>query len=106
MSDWTDVGSPADLPLGEAVVVEVDDVPVLVVNLDGEFVAYEDLCSHEALPIANGKIADERLVCPHHGAEFCLRTGAALTAPAYEGLTALPVRVHEGRVQVRDDRWD
>ena len=33
-------------------------------------------------------------------------TGAALTAPAYEPTAKFPVRVENGQIQVRDDRWD
>ena len=51
-------------------------------------------------------VEGDQVVCPRHGARFCIRTGAALTAPAYEPAACLPVRVEQGEVQVRDDRWD
>ena len=41
-----------------------------------------------------------------HGATFDVRNGQALTAPAYEPTATFPVRIHEGMVQVKDDRWD
>ena len=31
---------------------------------------------------------------------------AVLAPPAYEPIATFPVRVHEGMVQVKDDRWD
>jgi len=34
------------------------------------------------------------------------RSGAALTAPAYEPVAKFPVRIENGVIQVRDDRWD
>jgi 3-phenylpropionate/trans-cinnamate dioxygenase ferredoxin subunit len=46
------------------------------------------------------------LVCPRHGARFCIRTGAVLSPPAYEPVHCFPLRVDHGRVEVRDDRWD
>lgn len=106
MSDWVDVAAEDELLPGQYRVVDVDDVAVAVFNVAGAFVAIEDLCSHEALPLADGKVDGDRITCPHHGAEFCLRTGKALSAPAYEPLTCLPVRTEAGRIQVRDDRWD
>jgi 3-phenylpropionate/trans-cinnamate dioxygenase ferredoxin subunit len=39
-------------------------------------------------------------VCPRHGARFCLRTGEALTPPAYEPLQTFAARVENGRVLV------
>jgi len=43
---------------------------------------------------------------PRHGARFDLRTGAVTAPPAYEPVAVFPVRVVDGMVQVRDDRWD
>ena len=45
-------------------------------------------------------------MCPRHGARFCVKTGAALSPPAYEPTATFPVRVEGGIVQVCDDRWD
>jgi 3-phenylpropionate/trans-cinnamate dioxygenase ferredoxin subunit len=41
-----------------------------------------------------------QIVCPRHGAHFCLRTGEALTPPAYEPLRTFNVREERGRVLV------
>ena len=46
------------------------------------------------------QINNDRVVCPHHGAEFCIRTGAVLSPPAYEDIATFPVRVEHGTVQV------
>jgi 3-phenylpropionate/trans-cinnamate dioxygenase ferredoxin component len=48
----------------------------------------------------------DEVICPRHGARFCIRTGEALSPPAYEPVPTFPVRVTDGMVQVRDDRWD
>jgi 3-phenylpropionate/trans-cinnamate dioxygenase ferredoxin subunit len=40
------------------------------------------------------------IVCPRHGARFCLRTGKVLAPPAYEDIDTYPVRVADGRIQV------
>lgn len=106
MVDWVDVDSVTAFGSGERRVVDVDGVPVLVVNVGGDYLAVEDLCSHQEFPLSDGELRQDRIVCSRHGAEFCLRTGAALTAPAYEGIASLPVRIQGNRVQVRDDRWD
>ena len=39
-------------------------------------------------------------MCPRHGAWFEIRTGKALTPPAYEPVDTFAVRVHEDVVQV------
>jgi 3-phenylpropionate/trans-cinnamate dioxygenase ferredoxin subunit len=56
--------------------------------------------------LTGGFVEGDVIVCPRHGARFSIRTGEALSAPAYEPTDIFPVRVHDGNVQVRDDRWD
>jgi 3-phenylpropionate/trans-cinnamate dioxygenase ferredoxin subunit len=42
------------------------------------------------------------VICPRHGARFCLRTGAALTPPAYEPVRRYETRVTDGVVEVQE----
>jgi len=86
--------------------VPLDDVEVVVVRTETGFYAVENRCTHADVPLAGGALRDEMITCPKHGAQFCLKTGAALTLPAVEAVTTFPVRVANGLVQVRDARWD
>ncbi len=106
MSDWIDV-APADaMADGEHVVVDVDGTEVAVFKLDGQFYAIEDVCTHDGAEIASGELQGDEIICPRHGARFCIKTGKVLSPPAYEDVDIFPVRVIDGRVQVRDARWD
>lgn len=106
MSDWINVAKTEELSPGEYRVVDFDDVEVAVINVGGEFYAIEDVCTHDGGELTGGEIEGKEIECPRHGARFCIRTGAALTPPAYEPVATFPVRVEDGVVQVRDDRWD
>jgi 3-phenylpropionate/trans-cinnamate dioxygenase ferredoxin subunit len=106
MSDWVDVARVEDLPPGSRRAVDVDDVIIIVFNLNGEYYAIEDVCTHDYSSLDEGELDGDQIICPRHGARFNLKTGAALTAPAYEPIPTFPVRVEDGTVQVRDDRWD
>lgn len=106
MSDWVDVAALADFPPGSRRCVDADGVAIVVFNVAGEFHALEDLCSHAAYPLSDGELEGCELTCALHGARFSLRTGAALSPPAYEPVAVFPVRLEGGRVQVRDDRFD
>ena len=50
-----------------------------------------------------GEIEGSEVICPRHGGRFCLKTGAALCAPAFEDIDTYPVRVANGLVQVCDE---
>jgi 3-phenylpropionate/trans-cinnamate dioxygenase ferredoxin subunit len=106
MSDWVNVAEEEELPPGAFKCVDIDDVLVAVFNLDGEYHAIENVCSHEYAELTDGELEGNEIICPLHGARFDIRTGEALTPPAYEPVAKLPVRVDGGVVQVRDDRWD
>ncbi|MCB1875197.1 MAG: non-heme iron oxygenase ferredoxin subunit [Chromatiales bacterium] len=106
MADWVNVDPAHQIAPGEWRVVDVDDVQIAVFNIDGEFYAIEDVCTHDYECLTGGEVDGEQIVCPRHGARFNIKTGAALTPPAYEATVTFPVRIEDGMVQVRDDRWD
>jgi 3-phenylpropionate/trans-cinnamate dioxygenase ferredoxin subunit len=106
MADWVRVARVEDLPPGSRRVVDVDGVAVAVFNLDGDYCAIEDTCSHDGGELASGELLGEEIVCPRHGARFNLRSGAVTAPPAYSAVASLPVQVAAGWVEVRDDRWD
>ncbi len=106
MSGWVTVATVGELAPGASRVVDVDGVTVAVFNIGGEYFAIEDVCTHDGGELASGVLEGDQIICPRHGARFCVRTGEALSAPAYEPTAKFPVRIEMGVLQVRDDRWD
>lgn len=89
-----------ELSPGEAVRVPVNP-PIAVFNVDGEFYATADWCTHEEASLAeDGIIEGDRVKCSWHGAQFCITTGAVEGPPATEPLTCYEVRVSDGDVYV------
>lgn len=83
---------------------DLDDKPIAIYNLAGEYFAIEDRCSHDDGDLADGWVENGCAVCPRHGARFDIRSGRVMAPPAYEDIHAFPVRVVAGAIQVRDDR--
>ena len=81
-------------------VYEVAGRFIAVYNVDGALYAIEDVCSHDGNPLAEGPREGLEVICPRHGARFCLRTGAALSPPAYEPVATFPVAVVDGRLRI------
>jgi 3-phenylpropionate/trans-cinnamate dioxygenase ferredoxin subunit len=100
VTTWLRVGAAADIALGDYATVEVDGTFVAVFNIDGEFFAIDDVCTHDGGGLAGGEIDDHQVICPRHGSRFCLRTGKALTPPAYEPVRTHATRVVDGIVEV------
>ncbi|MAA75247.1 MAG: ferredoxin [Salinisphaeraceae bacterium] len=106
MSDWKDVCPANDLKNGQCKLVELDDDLIAVYRINDDFHAIEDRCTHDGGELATGEVEGDQVICPRHGARFCIRTGEALTPPAYEDVDTFPLRVENGRLQIRDHRDD
>ena len=106
MSDWVDVVAENALANGEHLIVDVDDVDVAVFKIEDRYYAIEDVCTHDGAEIASGILEGNDIVCPRHGAKFCIKTGVVKSAPAYEDIACFPIRIQNGTVQVKDNRWD
>ena len=101
MSGWVDIGSLEELQTTSRLEGDLDGYRVRVATVGGNLYAFEDRCTHDDSPFDDAPIEDSEIICPRHGARFCLRTGAALSPPAYEPLRIFEVRAVGGRVEVR-----
>ncbi|MDF9715257.1 non-heme iron oxygenase ferredoxin subunit [Nocardioides sp. ChNu-153] len=82
-----------DVAAGEALAVTIGDQDLAIAREGDEFFAVEDLCSHAAVALSEGDVADCRIECWLHGSEFDLRTGAPSGLPATEPVATFPVEV-------------
>jgi 3-phenylpropionate/trans-cinnamate dioxygenase ferredoxin component len=101
MTDWIDLGSLSELESTSRLEGDVDGYRVRVASVNGSLYAFEDRCTHDDSPFDDAPIEDCEIICPRHGARFSLRSGEALSPPAYEPLRIFQVREVDGRVQVR-----
>lgn len=106
MSEWVSVAGEGEIKQGKCKVVDIDDALIAVYNIDGLYFAIEDVCTHDGGELASGPVEGDEVICPRHGARFCIRNGKALSPPAYEDVYSFPVRIEDRQIQVRDDRWD
>lgn len=106
LAGWVRVGATSEILPGESAVVWDGATPILVVNLDGDFYALEDRCTHQDYELSAAPVDAESgtIECVLHAARFDLRTGAPLCGPAYAPVPRFPVRVVDGAVWTRDDR--
>src|SRR6185437_10912339 len=98
-----DVGPVEELPPGSVKIVVSGSIAIGVYNLNGEFYAIEDRCSHDDGPLAEGDFDVEAgvAICPRHGSEFDVRTGRPLSLPAYLPVETFEVVVEDGVVKVK-----
>ena len=91
-----DVAPADEFPPGSTkLIVAGPLITIGVYNCGGNLYAIEDRCSHDDGPLCEGDWdPEERVVtCPRHGSNFDLRTGEALTLPAWEPVDTFPVHL-------------
>ena len=80
--------------------VWVGETRILLVNLDGEFYALDDLCPHAFAFMSAGWLDGDEIMCPLHGAQFNVRTGQVLSLPAEDDLPVFPVKIEGDNILV------
>jgi 3-phenylpropionate/trans-cinnamate dioxygenase ferredoxin subunit len=101
MSDFVTVAKTSEIQPGEMKPVRVNRRRVGIANVDGEFVAFDDTCTHEEASLTEGELYGDVVECPLHGAAFNIRTGAVESFPATVALPVYDVRVIGDDIQVR-----
>ena len=88
----------SDVPPGTARKVTVGDLTIAVFNLDGDFFATDDTCTHGFASLSEGYIEDGVVECPWHGGSFDIRTGAPREDPCRIALRVYAVTVRDAEV--------
>ncbi len=96
-------------------VAKVDDIPaggtkrvrpakgeyLLVCNVDGEFFAIDDFCTHDGSILGFGAMEGKFIECPRHFAQFDVTCGTATGFWKHlKPVPTYPVRVTDGNVEV------
>lgn len=101
VEDWTPVLDEADLPEGEAKLVEAGGNDVMLYRSDGAVCALADRCMHAGGPLHEGTVEDGRVTCPWHGSRFNLADGSLVRGPATAPQPSYEARVQDGKIEVR-----
>ena len=89
-----------EVPTDQALGVTVGDLDVAIAQDGGEYFAIQNECSHAAVALSEGDVADCQIECWLHGSRFDLRTGKPTGLPATEPVATFPVDVRDGDVYV------
>ncbi len=94
MANFVRVAGKSEIAEGACIGVRVNDKDIAVYHLPGgEFRATDNICSHEYALLTDGWMENGCIECPLHAAQFDIRTGKAMSAPADEDIAVYAVRV-------------
>jgi 3-phenylpropionate/trans-cinnamate dioxygenase ferredoxin subunit len=98
--EFIPVATVEELKVGERMFIEIDGKPIVILNLQGEYYAIGDVCSHDDGPVGEGNLEGYEIICPRHGAHFDIRTGKVLALPAFVDIPAYPIRVVGDQIEI------
>ena len=101
MPDFEEIASINDFGDADRLEVFLGDTPALLIRIQDQFLAIEDVCTHDGQPLTNGCIEEGAIISPRHGARFDLVTGKALCMPATKPIQTFEVEVRGQKIFVR-----
>lgn len=101
MTNWIDVVKAETIAPGNYYTTNIASINIVIFNLAGDYYAVENVCTHDGGALAGGPIIGDEIVCPRHGARFCIKTGAVTQPPAYEDIRTFPVRIINDILQIQ-----
>jgi 3-phenylpropionate/trans-cinnamate dioxygenase ferredoxin component len=104
---WVKVADASDIPPGCFRCVSVMGSDIDIFNLDGEFYAIGDVCTHAETSLSEGDFYEDIrgwvIECPLHGSQFDVTTGDAVSLPATGNAGKYEVKVEDGELYVNPD---
>ena len=106
--EFIKVATRYEIEPGQMKVINIDDVVVVIVNLDGEYYAFEAICPHRDGPLYQGYLWKNSIECPWHHFRYDIRTGENIypknVYPNIENLQRdlRPLHTYQVKVEGRD----
>ncbi len=96
-SDLVDLCAVSDVSPDLPVKAHVDGEDVAVFQVEDNYYATQDICTHGPGSLAEGYVEGHEVECPFHQGKFNIVTGAPTAAPC-----SIPLKIWQ--VVVKDDR--
>ena len=68
-------GKVSDITSGKMIMVSTDGKDILVTNVDGNYYAMNDTCTHAGASLSEGSLDGSTVTCPWHGSTWDCKTG-------------------------------
>ena len=100
MVGFVKVARIEDVAIGGGKMVEVGGKKIAIFNVDGNYYAIDNTCTHKGGPLSEGGLDGKEVTCPWHGAVFDVTTGEVLGPPAPKPVSRYGVRLSGNEIEV------
>ena len=95
------IAAVSDIELGQGLRREFKGRAIAIFEVDGNYHAIDDLCTHGNASLADGWQEGCEIECPLHQGRFDVTNGKALTAPCTDDVRSYPLRIQDGAVMIK-----
>jgi 3-phenylpropionate/trans-cinnamate dioxygenase ferredoxin component len=101
MSEYVKIAKTSEISPGTGKCVEFQSNLIALFNLDGNFYAIGNTCTHRGGPLAEGIITGDVVTCPWHGSIFKIPTGEVVGPPATKNVPRYNLRVQGDDIEIQ-----
>lgn len=98
MPQYYKVTTVEEIPNGKMKEFTVEGKTIVIAHSDGDYFAFDGICTHAHCPLAGGYLDGYTLTCYCHGAMFDVSTGEVLAPPATMPLGTYPVKIEGNEI--------
>jgi nitrite reductase/ring-hydroxylating ferredoxin subunit len=92
------IATTKDLAPGQMTGIEAGGQNILLANVEGNFYAIGNVCTHEGCSLSEGILTWDNVECLCHGSTFNIKTGAVVKGPAVKAEPSYQLRVQDGQI--------
>jgi nitrite reductase/ring-hydroxylating ferredoxin subunit len=94
------VASTKNLPSGEKINAKIGNKEILVINLNDNYYAIGNICTHKGCKLSNGTLIEGKIECPCHGSVFDIKNGKVMSGPAKKSEPVFKVKIEGDQILV------
>jgi nitrite reductase/ring-hydroxylating ferredoxin subunit len=99
--DFVKVAESKDIEASSMKAVDVAGEKVCIINIEGNYYAIGNVCTHMGGPLNEGTLEGFEVECPWHGSKFDVRSGQPTKPPARQPVSSYEVKVQDNNILVR-----
>jgi nitrite reductase/ring-hydroxylating ferredoxin subunit len=99
--DFVKIAESKDIEPSSMKAVDVAGEKVCIINIEGNYYAIGNICTHMGGPLNEGTLEGFEVECPWHGSKFDVRSGQPTKPPARQPVSSYEVKVQDNNILVR-----
>ncbi len=100
-NNFVKVAETKDIQPSTMKAVDSASEKVCIVNIEGNYYAIGNVCTHVGGPLNEGTLEGYEVECPWHGSKFDVRTGEPTKPPARQAVPKYEVKVEDNNILLR-----